>query len=226
MTICAISQSNYIPWKGYFHLIANADIFIFYDTVDFTKRDWRSRNQIMTPHGLKWLTIPVGSNNGKTIQDVILPSGTWRYNHLETIRRTYSKSPFISDVMDILSPVFEDEKISTLSEFNQTIIRRISDYLEIKTKFYNSSEFNIDGERVEKLIQLCKKVNADIYLSGPAAKNYINDEFDNIDLELKWMDYGPYDEYEQKSKIFTHQVSIIDTIAILGKSTRNHIIKE
>ena len=89
MTICAISQSNYIPWKGYFHLIANADIFIFYDTVDFTKRDWRSRNQIMTPHGLKWLTIPVGSNNGKTIQDVILPSGTWRYNHLETIRRTY-----------------------------------------------------------------------------------------------------------------------------------------
>ena len=61
MTICAISQSNYIPWKGYFQLISSADIFIFYDTVDFTKRDWRSRNQIMTPQGLQWLTIPISS---------------------------------------------------------------------------------------------------------------------------------------------------------------------
>ena len=223
MTVCAISQSNYIPWKGYFHLIANVDIFIFYDTVDFTKRDWRSRNQILTPHGLKWLTIPVGSNRGKKIQEVILPEGQWRYNHLETIRRTYSKHPYIEDVMDILSPVFYNTKISSLSEFNQTIIRRISKYLDINTKFRNSSEFVINGDRVDRLIQLCEKVKATTYLSAPAAKNYINDEFDNLNINLKWMEYGPYKEYKQSEYEFTHHVSIIDTIATLGKSTKDHI---
>ena len=171
MTICAISQSNYIPWKGYFQLIFEADIFIFYDTVDFTKRDWRNRNQIMTPHGLHWLTIPISSKRGMAIEEVILPQGPWRRNHLETIRRNYSKFPYLQDVMDLLSPVFNNEDITHLSEFNQTIIRRISEYLEIDTVFYNASEFNVNGERVDRLIRLCEKVGANTYLSGPAAKN-------------------------------------------------------
>tara|TARA_Y100000588_G_scaffold301435_1_gene323337 strand:+ start:1056 stop:1736 length:681 start_codon:yes stop_codon:yes gene_type:complete len=226
MTSCAISQSNYLPWKGYFHLIANADVFIFYDTADYTKRDWRSRNQIITPQGPQWLTIPVGSNRGKAIQDVILPLGSWRNDHLETIRRNYSKSPFIQDVMDLLRPVFEDESISTLSLFNQSLIQRITKYLEIDTIFYNASEFNVEGERIQRLIEMCRKVEADTYLSGPTAKNYILNEFDDITLDLKWMEYGPYEEYEQLGKAFSHYVSIVDTIAFLGKSTRKHILGE
>ncbi len=223
MTICAISQSNYLPWKGYFHLIAKADIFIFYDTVDFTKRDWRSRNKIMTPQGPLWLTIPVGSNRGKAIQEVVLPTGSWRENHLETIRRNYSKFPFIQDVMDLLSPVFEDKNITTLSEFNQAIILRIASYLDINTKFYNASEFKTKGERVQRLIDMCEKVEADTYLSGPAAKNYITDEFNEIKLDLKWMDYGPYETYHQHGQNFSHYVSIIDSIASLGKSIKDQI---
>ncbi|MBK00422.1 MAG: hypothetical protein CMB48_05660 [Euryarchaeota archaeon] len=223
MTICAISQSNYIPWKGYFQLIFSADIFIFYDTVDFTKRDWRSRNQIMTPHGLKWLSIPISSKKGMAIEEVILPQGPWRKNHLETIRRNYSKFPFIQDVMDLLSPVFNNEEITHLSEFNQTIIRRISEYLEIDTVFHNASEFNVTGERVNRLIRLCEEVGADTYLSGPAAKNYITNEFDAEPLNLKWMEYGPYDTYQQHGEDFSHHISIVDTIASLGKSTKKHI---
>ena len=114
-------------------------------------------------------------------------------------------------------------KISSLSEFNQTIIRRISKYLDINTKFRNSSEFVINGDRVDRLIQLCEKVKATTYLSAPAAKNYINDEFDNLNINLKWMEYGPYKEYKQSEYEFTHHVSIIDTIATLGKSTKDHI---
>ena len=224
MTICAISQSNYIPWKGYFQLISNADIFTFYDTVDFTKRDWRSRNQIMTIHGLHWLSIPISSKKGMAIEDIILPEGSWRKNHLETIRRNYSRFPFIQDVMDILSPVFKNEEITHLSEFNQTIIRRISEYLEIDTVFYNASEFNVNGERVDRLIRLCKEVGADTYLSGPAAKNYITNEFEEESLNLKWMEYGPYETYEQHGENFSHYVSIVDTIASLGKSTKEQVI--
>ena len=225
MTICAISQSNYLPWKGYFHLIAKSDVFVFYDTVNFTKRDWRSRNKIMTPHGLQWLTIPVGSNKGKTIQDIDLPIGPWRQNHLETIKINYSKAPFIEDVLAILSPIFEDKTINKLSDFNQKIIKKIANYLEIDTIFHNASEFDIQGERVQRLINICDKVGANTYLTGPAARNYITTEFDNINLELKWMDYGPYPIYEQRSKPFSHQVSIIDTISFLGKSTIDHIFR-
>ena len=223
MTICAISQSNYLPWKGYFHLIEKSDIFIFYDTVDFTKRDWRSRNKIMTPHGLQWLTIPLGSNRGKAIQDVILPEGPWRHNHFETIKINYSKSPFIQDVIEILSPVFKDQKITKLSSFNQAIIRQIATYLEIDTLFHNSSEFNIKGERVQRLIEISQEVGADTYLSGPAAKGYITNQFDDIDLNLTWMEYGPYETYKQRGTPFSHHVSIVDTIATLGKSTIDHI---
>tara|TARA_B100001996_G_scaffold103079_1_gene77409 strand:+ start:4610 stop:5290 length:681 start_codon:yes stop_codon:yes gene_type:complete len=223
MTICAISQSNYIPWKGYFQLIFEADIFIFYDTVDFTKRDWRNRNQIMTPHGLHWLTIPISSKRGMAIEEIILPQGPWRRNHLETIRRNYSKFPYLQDVMDLLSPVFNNEDITHLSEFNQTIIRRISEYLEIDTVFYNASEFNVNGERVDRLIRLCEKVGANTYLSGPAAKNYITNEFDKKSLNLKWMEYGPYETYEQYGEEFSHHISIVDTIASLGKSSIKHI---
>ncbi len=224
MTIVAISQSNYLPWKGYFQLISKADIFVFYDTADFTKRDWRSRNKILGPNGLQWMSIPVGSNRGKSIQEVLLPEGEWRENHLETIRRNYSKAPCINDVMSIVLPVYEDKTITTLSSFNQSLIQQICAYLDIETKFRNASEFKHVGDRVEKLISICHQLDATIYLSAPAAKNYISDEFDRTELILEWMEYGPFDPYEQNIEPFSDYVSIIDTIAALGPKTREHIL--
>ena len=223
MKTCVISQSNYIPWKGYFQMIAEADVFVFYDTVQFTKRDWRSRNKIMTPRGPIWLTIPVGGNRDRRIDEVTLPNGEWRKNHIETVRRIYSYTEHIGDLESILEPIFTNEKIVLLSDFNQTIIRKISEYLEIDTVFMNSSDFEIEGDKTERLIRICKEVNADVYLSGPAAKNYIKNEFDNSGIELKWMEYGPFEEYKQCGPNFSHEVSIIDTIAVLGKNTITHI---
>ena len=188
MKTCVISQSNYIPWKGYFQMIAQADVFVFYDVVQFTKRDWRSRNKIMTPRGPVWLTIPVGGNRDRRIDEVILPDGEWRQNHIETIRRIYSYSDHIDDLKYMLEPIFEDREIILLSEFNQAIIRNISEYLEIDTVFMNASDFDIEGERTERLIGICKEINADVYLSGPSAQNYIKNEFDDSGIELKWME--------------------------------------
>ena len=225
MTTVAISQSNYLPWKGYFQLISKVDVFVFYDTVDFTKRDWRSRNKILGPNGFQWLTIPVGSNRGKSIQEVLLPEGEWRKNHLETIRRNYSKSPYIEDVLKIVSSVYEDISIHTLSNFNQSLIRRISDYLGIKTIFRNASEFSQEGDRVERLISICDQLGATTYLSAPAAKDYIGDEFEESGFMLQWMEYGPFEEYEQNVDTFSDYVSIIDTIAALGPDTRNNFLR-
>ena len=224
MTVVAISQSNYLPWKGYFQLISRADIFVFYDTVDFTKRDWRSRNKIFGPNGFQWITIPVGSNRGKAIDEVQLPEGEWRNNHLETLKRNYAKAPFIGEVMELLTPVYHDYSITTLSKFNQALIQRISAYLGIKTEFRNSSEFQLEEDRVGKLISICEQLHASVYLSAPAAKNYITNEFDTIDLDLQWMEYGPYEEYEQNVDSFSDFVSIVDTIAALGPKARQNIL--
>ena len=87
----------------------------------------------------------------------------------------------------------------------------------------NASDFDVKGDRIERLIEICKAVDADVYLSGPAAQNYITNEFENSGIELKWMEYGPFDTYEQCGPNFSHEVSIIDTIAVLGKETIAHI---
>tara|TARA_B100000459_G_C8557095_1_gene192237 strand:- start:1 stop:678 length:678 start_codon:yes stop_codon:yes gene_type:complete len=225
MTTVAISQSNYLPWKGYFQLISSVDVFVFYDTVDFTKRDWRSRNKIFGPTGFQWLTIPVGSNRGKSIQEVQLPDSEWRKNHLETIRRNYSKAPFVEDVLEIISSIYQDKSIQTLSNFNQSLIQQICEYLGIKTIFRNASEFDQEGDRVERLISICEQLGATTYLSAPAAKNYIRNEFEESGLILQWMEYGPYEEYEQNVESFSDYVSIIDTIAALGPLTRDNILR-
>ena len=218
---CALSQSNYIPWRGYFQLISEVDIFVFYDDVQYTKRDWRSRNQIMTPKGPIWLTIPVGKNRNRIIEEVTLPDGEWRVNHLETIRRVYSKQPFFGPLMDIIEPWFVNREIQTLSEFNQGIIRDICAYLGIKTKFLKSSDLGIKGDRVERLIGICKSIGADEYLTGPAAKNYIDSDFENSGLKLSWMEYGPFGIYQQIGPEFVNEISIVDTIVMLGEDALN-----
>ena len=218
---CAISQSNYIPWRGYFQLISEVDIFVFYDDVQYTKRDWRNRNQIMTPKGPIWLTIPVGKNRNRIIEEVTLPDGEWRDNHLETIRRVYSKQPFFGPLMDIIEPWFVNREIQTLSEFNQGLIRDMCAYLGIKTQFLKSSDLGIKGDRVERLIGICKSIGADEYLTGPAAKNYIDSDFENSGLKLSWMEYGPVGTYPQIGPEFVNEISIVDTIVMLGEDALN-----
>ena len=125
----------------------------------------------MTPKGPIWLTIPVGKNRERTIEEVGLPNGEWRTNHLQTIRRLYSKQPHFETVMDIIRPWFENEEINTLSEFNQGLIQDICTFLGIKTQFIRSSELGVEGGRVDRLIRICNTIGAEEYLSGPAAKS-------------------------------------------------------
>ena len=100
----AILQSNYIPWKGYFDLIAAVDEFILYDDVQFTKNDWRNRNKIKTPQGAQWLSIPVGQNISRRIRDVELPDTKWQLRHWKTIQSNYGRALYFEEVAAILSP--------------------------------------------------------------------------------------------------------------------------
>lgn len=220
----AILQSNYIPWKGYFDLINLVDEFILYDDMQYTRRDWRNRNKIKTPQGLQWLTIPV-EIKGKFFQKINetkVSEKDWAKKHWQTILRNYSKAKYFKDYKDIFEELYLTCDEEYLSQINYKFITTINEILEIKTKLIWSSEFELVDGQTEKLLGICKDCNADIYLSGPAAKDYFNEELAKQEnIKVEWMDYSGYKEYEQLNPPFEHGVTILDLIFNEGQNTRS-----
>jgi len=223
----AIIQSSYIPWKGYFDIIHDAETFIFLDDVRFSHGDWRNRNKIKTRSGSKWLTIPVGRSHGRLIHEVMLPDTDWRNQHWESITLNYSQAPFFRTYRPFFEEFYLGAKWSTLSEFNQALTRGISsEILGIKTRFRDSREFPTSLRKDERLIEILKSVGAKSYLSGPAAKSYIDPaHFEKAGIELVWKDYAGYPPYPQIGEPFEHGVTILDLIFSVGPDAPNYIWK-
>ena len=222
----SISQSNYIPWKGYFDLINMADEFIFHDDLQYTKNDWRNRNKIKTKNGLEWLTIPCGVNEKRLICEVELENKDWQKHHWQKIVANYSKASYFNAYKDFFEDFYLNKKWTNLSEMNQTLIKRISkEILSINTEFYDSRDFNLKSKKSERVKELLVKRNADIYYSGPSAKDYLEEkELEDAGIKVVWMDYSGYLEYIQLFPPFEHNVSILDLIFNEGKNAR-HFLK-
>ena len=211
----AILQSNYIPWKGYFDLINMVDEFILYDDMQYTKRDWRNRNKIQTAQGLKWLSIPVGVK-GKYFQKISetkVSEDNWGKKHWETIKHTYAKAKYFKEYKDIFEDLYLNTNEEFLSQINYNFIVTINQILGIDTTIRWSSEFNLVEGQTEKLLGICKDCNADVYISGPAAKDYFDEELAKKEnIKVEWMDYSGYPEYKQLNEPFEHGVTILDLI--------------
>ncbi len=221
----AILQSNYIPWKGYFDLINSVDTFVFYDSVQYTKNDWRNRNQIKNQNGLQWLTIPVVQNSlQQKISETKIFNRQWLRKHIQAIEINYKKSPYFNEVFPFIIELY-DFDTEFLSEINRTIIEKICIKLNINTEFVSADDLNLVGNKTDKLIDACKKLNASVYVSGPKAKNYIDNRlFDSENIILDWIDYDAYDLHNQIHPPLQHNVSIIDTLFNLGlKNTEIYI---
>lgn len=210
----AILQSNYIPWKGYFDIINYVDEFIFFDDVQYTKNDWRNRNKIKTPKGLEWITIPVVQNElSQKIKETKIFKNDWNKKHFKTIIQNYSKAKYFKEYKDIFEELYLNSNEEYLSEINYNFIKEINKILNIKTKLSLSSDYQLIEGKNEKLISLCKQTKANCYLSGPSAKDYIDEKlFEAENIKVIWMDYSGYKEYNQLYSPFEHGVSIIDLI--------------
>lgn len=222
----AVLQSNYIPWKGYFDIINDVDEFIFYDEVQFTKNDWRNRNKILTPQGEIWLTIPVGTNEHRLIIEVQMKDSSWQKKHFATLKMAYHKAPHWKRYGEFLSFVYLEKTWTYLYELNRFLIEHISrDFLGITTKFSDSRDYPTHGVKHEKLLSLVKAAQADLYLSGAAAKDYIIEkDYKDSGIELVWKDYSGYPEYSQCEGLFlTHYVSILDLLFNVGDDAPYYI---
>ena len=215
----AIVQSNYIPWKGYFDLIGAVDEFILYDDMQYTKRDWRNRNRIKTPGGVQWLSVPVavkGRFHQKINETEIIDDG-WQKKHWNSLCHSYSKSPYFSEVSQWLEPLYFGNQPGNLSDLNRIFISAICDYLGITTKISTSSDYSLIDGKTERLASLCKQADADTYVSGPSARNYIDPVvFRDLNIDLQWFQYPEYLAYPQPWGNFVHQVTILDLLVSCG----------
>ena len=219
----AILQSNYIPWKGYFDLIRQVDLFIFYDEVQYTKNDWRNRNKIKTQQGAQWLTIPAGTDLSRKIYEVEIKDPMWKKKHRKTIEMNYRKAPFFAQYEHLLDALYQND-ITNLSQYNQTTIELLTRELGCETQFIDSRTLNAGGDRTERLVDLLTKVEARQYLSGPSAKDYIEPElFDAAGIELQYIDYSGYAEYPQLYPPFEHAVSLLDLLFNAGPDAANYL---
>lgn len=221
----AVIQSNYIPWKGYFDIIHDVDLFIFYDDVQYTKNDWRNRNKIKTTQGVRWLTIPVGSPEQRLICEVELNDIHWPRKHWTTIQQSYSKAPYFRQYRGFFENVYTQTTWTNLSELNQFLIKTISsEFLGIRTEFRDSREFCLAGEKGDRLLDLLQQAAATLYVSGPLAKDYLNEQrFVDAGIKLVYKDYSGYPPYPQTIPPFEHQVSVLDVLFNCGPEAPHYI---
>jgi len=223
----AIVQSNYIPWKGYFDLIRRSNVFVLYDDVQYTRRDWRNRNRIRTPTGLQWLTIPVEVKGKYTqdIREVKIADPRWREDHWKAIRHAYARAPYFKDYADRVEALYRGATSEWLSEVNRHFIEGICGLLEIHADIRWSSEFAAQTGKSERLLGICRELDATVYLSGPAAKSYLDEGlFAGAGIGVEWMDYSGYPEYPQLYGPFEHGVTVLDLIFNTGPHAGQYLL--
>lgn len=227
---CVILQPSYIPWRGYFHQIAKADIFVFYDDVKYDKHGWRNRNRIKTSSGTQWLTIPVfskGVEKNKTPinQIEINWNQKWNRKHWSALKLAYAKAPYFKEFAPLISAFYES-KPTLLADFTIDTTIQLARALGItSTDFVRSSELSgIGGQKTERLIQILSQLEVTHYISGPSAKDYIDPEkFTRAGISLEYMEYD-YPEYEQLYPPFDPQVSVLDLLFMCGPKATDYIL--
>lgn len=222
-----IIQSNYIPWKGYFDAIKKADILVLYDDAQYTKNDWRNRNLIKTKNGPKWLTIPISisGNHFHKINEMQVSEKhlSWPQAHWSSIYQSYVNAPFFKYYEKEIKSLYLGCEDRYLSRINYRFLTSICSMLDIDTEFLWSDQFELKGDRSERLLNICLELKATHYISGPAAKDYLNESiFAENGIGVEWMDYSGYPEYPQLYPPFTHAVSIIDLLFNCGPEAKKY----
>ena len=226
MSTVAILQSNYAPWKGYFDIISAVDMFVVYDSVQYTKNDWRNRNQIKSPKGKRWITVPVHQKSlSQRIDETEIADRQILRKHWSILSQNYSQAAAFKEMREPIAAFFDRESPLLLSELNVDLLHACCELLGITTPIVSSDEFDLGGDRSGRLIEICRQVGADTYLSGPAARDYLDTaRFAECGIEVTWANYSGYPEYPQPHPPFSHQVSIIDLFLCTGSRASAYLL--
>jgi hypothetical protein len=222
--ICAIMQPTFMPWIGYFDLIDSVDCFVFYDDVQLVRSSWQVRNRIKTPNGELMLTIPVlktARRDDLLISDAFIDySFNWVEKYLKSITNSYRKAIFFDELFNLLYDLFH-KKYEKLADLNIDVITALSNKMNLKVEFKRSSELiGIEGIKDQRLVNVCKLLNSNRYLSPIGSSVYIEKEseageFMKSGINLFYQNYT-HPEYKQLYGEFLPYMSIVDLIANEG----------
>lgn len=225
---CVIMQPTYMPWAGYLNLIAQADVFVFLDDVQFEKQSWQNRNRVLVSGAAHWLTVPVLRQHlsDKIHMIAVDDAQPWRRKHVELLRGSYARHPHRADMLALAEGIL-DPANTRLCDLNIFVIRAIASALGLERRFVRSSTLGIGGQRSQRLVEICRHLDCDQYLSPNGAREYLaqDGDFDASGVQLVFQDFGAR-EYEQKgAPAFVSHLSILDVVANLGlQGARRYVL--
>jgi hypothetical protein len=216
---CAIVQPSYIPWRGYFELMARVDLFVFYDDVQYDRRGWRNRNRIKTPRGTRWLTIPVHARGAQAesipVHAIETAGSDWPRAHLAALTRSYERAPFFEQYRPWLEQVYAAPP-RLLADFTIAVTLDIARFLGITTPAVRSASLHVSGAKTARLLEVLRAVGATHYLSGPSARAYLDVEMlASAGIGVDWMTYD-HSEYPQLHPPFDPHVTVLDRLFMTG----------
>jgi hypothetical protein len=218
-TVC-ITQPTYLPWLGYFCLIKESDVFVFLDHVQYVKRSWQNRNRIKTSDGWMWLTVPTHSKKGESINEVSIDNTkAWRKKHLNSIKTHYGKAPYFKKYYSFFESLYNKDW-DNLSDLNVFVIKHFTSELGLSPNYVKSSKLNLKQKRTGLALEICKKLEADRYVSSIGAKEYMRKDgaeelFKDEGIKLEFFEYK-HPVYPQLYDDFVTHTSIIDCLFNCG----------
>jgi hypothetical protein len=220
--IIGILQPGYLPWLGFFEQMYRSDIFVLYDDVQYDKEGWRNRNRIKTVNGGQWLTVPVlvTFSDRPLISDIRINNEVnWRKKHLTSIMQNYGKTPFFEDYHQLFEEAYSREW-EFLVDLDVYFIMKLAECLGMEgKKIIRSSALPVQGERIERLVHLCKHFGADTFYEGAAGRNYIDEgAFLKEGVRVEFQDYD-HPIYSQLYGEFVSHLSVIDLLFNHGKES-------
>jgi hypothetical protein len=225
----AVLQPGYLPWLGFFDQMRRADVFIYYDDVQYDKNGWRNRNRIKSPGGQPhWLTVPVRVNSlSQLILETEIDNRTaWARKHAGTIKQFYARAPHLKRYLPELEELLMGKLWESLLELDMAVVGLMCRWMGLQRQVERSSELGIKGERSERLLNMCLHVGANRYLSGNAAQSYLDVSlFERHGIEVHWQDYR-HPTYRQQHGEFVPFLSAIDLLLNCGDDSLNIIAGE
>jgi hypothetical protein len=214
-----VLQPGYLPWLGFFDQMRRSDIFVYYDDVQFDWHSWRNRNRIKTPQGPLWLTVPVQHSGDlastRVIDALIDQTARWASKHLKSIRQYYAKAPFLTKYLPELEELLMREW-THIAALDMALVDLMARWLSVAPAIHRSSELGIGGAKSERLLNLCRHFGATRYLSGDAAKDYLDvDAFAQNGITVEWQHY-PHPVYPQLHGDFVPYLSALDLLLNCG----------
>jgi WbqC-like protein len=219
MSTAVVLQPGYLPWLGFFDQLRRADVFVYYDDVQYDKHGWRNRNRIKTQHGPLWLTVPVrhtGCGMPKILDIEIDMRTPWARKHVASIRQAYARAPFLQTYLPALEELLQ-RKWERLVDLDVACADLMAEWFGLGRPVARSSTLDVDGDQSERLINICRRLGASTYLSGDAARSYLDlPRFERHGIGVQWQQYL-HPVYPQLHGGFVSHLSALDLLLNCGE---------